>query len=115
MAPIIPGFRQRNWAEQGRIKKVRAARANPLGSCNARPQKTLVGCAQWETNLVVGLPTDLIPGPGERRPNIIRRHDKPVVAKDVALADLSSERLYVGMAFLLQHSLLARQRGSGPW
>jgi len=51
-----------------------------------------------------------MPSSGERRPNIIRRHDEPVVVKDVALADLSSERLYVAKEFLLQRALFIRQR-----
>jgi hypothetical protein len=50
-----------------------------------------------------------MPGTGERRPNIIRGHNEPVVVKDVAFADLSSERLDVGMEFLHQCTLLFRQ------
>src|SRR5512141_1217731 len=59
---------------------------------------------------LVGLQVNFISGTGKRRPNIIRRHDEPVVMKDVALADLSSEHLYVGMKFLLQSSLRVCQR-----
>jgi hypothetical protein len=55
-----------------------------------------------------------MPSSGERRPNIIRRHDKPVMVKHVALADLSSEHLYVGMEFLLQRPLFIRQRRQRP-
>jgi hypothetical protein len=54
------------------------------------------------------LPTDLVAGVGERGPNIFCRHDESVVAKDIALTDLSRELLDVGMEFLLQRSLIVR-------